>query len=279
MSLITLTNKAGKLKLSDAIQKSSVDTLLDELGKVFGAKAAAAGARFGGLTNYAQNAADTLEIEIHSPGGSVLDGYRVYGAIKELRKRGVHVTATINTLAASMASVVAMAADRVVMVQGGRMMIHEVSQSSGGTAADHARAAKLCDDMSNEIATIYAGKTNRPVKEIRELMRAETWMSADDAFKSGFIDAVVPINQMATLPTGPTFVMPTAEAIAAEVIRQQAAAPKPLTGLALTTAAFHKASAEKTAKAKPAARNPEISSLTGLAKVTASFSAQSKSSN
>jgi len=68
--------------------------------------------------------------------------------------------------------------------------------------------------------------------------------------------------------------MPTAEAIAAEIIKQQAAAPKPLTGLAKVTAAFQKEPAEKAAKAKHIARNPEISKLTGLAKVTASFSAQ-----
>ena len=85
------------------------------------------------------------------------------------------------------------------------------------------------------------------------------------------------VIQKATPTPTASFVMPTAEAIAAEVIRQTA--KKPLTGLALTASAFQTASAEKAATAKPAARNPEISSLTGLAKVTASFSAQAKSSN
>ena len=220
MQTLSLTNKTGKLKLSEAIQKFSVDKLIDEIDKVFGAKAAARGETFGGLTNCAQNAADTLEIEIHSPGGSVLDGYRISNSIKELRKRGVHVTATINTLAASMASVVAMAADKVQMAPNGRMMIHEVSQASGGTAADHAKAAKLCEDMSNEIAAIYAKKTGKPIKVMRDLMRAETWMGAEEAYKSGFIDAIVPINQtaslVAALPAGMT-----AAALATAIVNEQ----------------------------------------------------------
>lgn len=217
VSLISFTNKSGKLKLSEAIQKTSVDALLQELGKVFGAKAAALGNTFGGLTNHAQNAADTLDIEIHSPGGSVLDGYRVYHAIKELRGRGVHVTATINTLAASMASVIAMACDKIIMVQGGRMMIHEVSSSVSGDAAALAKQAKLCEDMSNEIATIYSNRTKKPVKAMRDLMKLETWMGADEALKSGFIDSISNTNQT----MNNVISSPTAQAIAAAIIGEQ----------------------------------------------------------
>ena len=191
MKILQIENKAGKLKLSEGVHSESVSRLIEEMALVFGASAAASGADFGELTNYYENAADTLDIEIHSPGGSVLDGYKLYHALLDLRSRGVFVTATINSLAASMASVVAMAADKIRMVKGGRMMIHEVSTMTAGNAAEHAKAAELLDSMSQEIAEIYAGRTGNDVAEMREMMKEETWMTADKALDAGFIDEVV----------------------------------------------------------------------------------------
>jgi ATP-dependent protease ClpP protease subunit len=191
MEILTIENKAGKVKLNEVVYKESVDKLLEEIGSVFGARAVAEGADFGVLMNSAENAADTMEFEIHSPGGSILDGYRVYQAIMDLRGRGVYVTAFINSLAASMASVIAMAADEIKIVKGGRMMIHEASTMTWGNAEDHARAAKLLDEMSGEIAGIYAERTGKKPSEMRERMKEETWMSAESAVAEGFADEVV----------------------------------------------------------------------------------------
>jgi ATP-dependent protease ClpP protease subunit len=191
MTILTIENKAGKVRLNESVNPDSMTRLIDEIGLVFGAKAAENGADFGEITNCIENAADSLELEIHSPGGSVLDGYKLYHALLELRGRGVFVTATINSLAASMASVIAMAADKVRMVKGGRMMIHEASNVVAGNAEDMARAAKLLDEISAEIADIYAGKTGAKPDEMRDMMRKETWMGADEAMKRGFIDEVL----------------------------------------------------------------------------------------
>lgn len=191
MEILKIENKAGKVKLNESVYKESVDKLLEEIGSVFGARAVAEGQDFGVLMNCAENAADTMEFEIHSPGGSILDGYRVYQAIMDLRGRGVHVTAFINSLAASMASVIAMAADQIKIVKGGRMMIHEASTATYGNAQDHARVAKLLDEMSGEIAGIYADRTGKPLAEMRDRMKEETWMSAEKAVEEGFADEVV----------------------------------------------------------------------------------------
>jgi ATP-dependent protease ClpP protease subunit len=190
MEILQIENKAGKVRLNESVNPDSMTRLIDEIGLVFGAKAVAGGADFGAITNCIENAADTLDIEIHSPGGSVLDGYKLYHAILDLRGRGVHVTATINSLAASMASVIAMAADKIRMVKGGRMMIHEASQEVRGNAEDFARAAQLLDEISGEIADIYAGRTGSDATEMRNLMKKETWMGADEAIKRGFIDEI-----------------------------------------------------------------------------------------
>jgi ATP-dependent protease ClpP protease subunit len=194
MNLIQINNKSGKLLLKDIVMQPVMDELISEIGRIFGAQAAENGTFTGELTNFAENAADTLEIVIHSPGGSVLDGYTLYHEINALRARGVFVTATINSLAASMASVIAMACDNIRMVPQGRMMIHEVQQGVRGGADELAAAAALCDSMSNEIADIYAAKTGKTSSEMRAMMKKETWMNAKEALAAGFIDAVFDIR-------------------------------------------------------------------------------------
>jgi ATP-dependent protease ClpP protease subunit len=198
MNQILIENKAGKIQLRDIVMQPVMDELIAEIGRIFGAKAAAEGSFTGELTNYAENAVDTLEIVIHSPGGSVLDGYTLFHEINALRARGVVVTATINSLAASMASVIAMACDSIRMVPQGRMMIHEVKQGIYGDTAALTAGAKLCDDMSAEIADIYASKTGQTSSSMREMMKKETWMNAKEALAAGFIDEVFDIRATET---------------------------------------------------------------------------------
>ena len=200
MEILTIENKAGKVRLNESVNPDSMSRLIDEIGLVFGAKAFADGAVTGEITNCIENAADTLDLEIHSPGGSVLDGYKLYHALLDLRGRGVYVTATINSLAASMASVIAMAADKIRMVKGGRMMIHDAqtgAQAVYGNAKDLRKQAEeiskradMIDEISDEIAAIYSDRTGQEVTDMRELMLNETWVGADEALKRNFIDEI-----------------------------------------------------------------------------------------
>ena len=194
MNHLTIEDKAGKLRLTEVVHKESVDRMIDQIGRLFGAKAAAEGADFGVIMNAAENAVDTLEIEINSPGGSVFDGYTIYNEIKSLRERGVEVTATITGMAASMASVIAMAATRIRMVPHARMMIHDAQQVVGGNADKLRQSANLLDGISADIANIYANRTGKPVEEIRAMMKKETWMSAKEAVEKGFADEVFDIR-------------------------------------------------------------------------------------
>jgi ATP-dependent protease ClpP protease subunit len=188
MQILNIENKAAKVTLDEVVDGESMGQLMEEIGQVFGAQAFSNGLVEGEITNCIQNAADTLDIEIHSPGGSVLDGYKLYNELLALRERGVHVTAHI-TLAASMASVIAMAADKVVMKQGGRMMIHEASGGAHGNAHELATQAALLESISDEIAGIYAGKTGLDQGKVRDMMKDETWLSADEAVALGFADS------------------------------------------------------------------------------------------
>jgi ATP-dependent protease ClpP protease subunit len=190
MKLIEIENKAGSVSLNDGVNKESIDQILMEIGMIYGASAAEAGGYMGDLTNDATNAADSLTIKINSQGGSVFDGGRLYNAISELRARGVFVTAFIDNLAASMGSVVAMAADKIVMVKNGRMMIHEVSAGIRGTSKEIMQVAELCREMTAEIANIYSDRTGIPIDDIYKMLADETWLNSSRALELKFIDEI-----------------------------------------------------------------------------------------
>ncbi len=190
MQLLQIENKSAKVKLNDQVHKYSVDQIIEEIEKVYGAKAVENEYAFGDVTACIENAVDTLEIEIHSPGGSVFEGYRIYNAMKELRERGVYVTAKINTLAASMGSVIAMAADKITIASNGRMMIHDASTGIHGNADAMRKGAEMLEEISDEIAGVYAEKTGKDKDDIRKMMKSETWISAKKAIEMGFADEI-----------------------------------------------------------------------------------------
>lgn len=189
-NMIEIENKAAKVKLTDSVHKLSVDEVIEQIDKVYGQAAVEACYSFGDVVASADGAVDTLEIEIHSAGGSVFDGYRIYNAMRELSARGVKVTAKINTMAASMASVIAMAADRIQIASNGRIMIHDASAGQHGNAGQLRKTADMLDEISDDIAAIYAERTGKDKSDIRKMMLAETWIRANDAVEMGFADEI-----------------------------------------------------------------------------------------
>lgn len=189
MNLIKVQNKLSKLKLDKAVTQDSVQEILDDISMLYGNDAVGT-YKMGEMLASADKAIDQLEIEIHSYGGSVFEGYRIFTAIRELRSRGVYVIAKINTIAASMASVIAMGADKITIASSGRLMIHDVSTQVAGNAEEIRKAADLAEQLSVEIANIYAERTGKPSAEIREMMKKETWISAKDAVENKFADEI-----------------------------------------------------------------------------------------
>jgi len=190
-TIIEIENKGGKVKLNEAVTGDSIKRMIDEIGRLFGAKAVAEGADFGEIMNCAENAVDVLDIEINSPGGSVFDGYTIYQEIKSLRDRGVVVNATITGMAASMASVICMACDKISMVKHGRMMIHDASSGAVGNAESLRKTADLLEAISEDIADIYHEKTGMDKDKIRAMMKLETWMNAKESLANGFINEII----------------------------------------------------------------------------------------
>lgn len=128
-----------------------------------------------------------LHVRVNSPGGDVFDGIAIYNMLADYPDP---VTVTVDGLAASAASFISMAADRVVMNRSSQLMIHDASGLCYGNAADMAEMGTLLDRISDAIAGIYAARVG-DAGDWRERMRAETWYSADEAVSAGLADEVL----------------------------------------------------------------------------------------
>lgn len=127
----------------------------------------------------------TLTVRLNSPGGDVFDGVAIYNA---LRGHPAAVNVVVDSLAASAASFIAMAGDRVTMNDASQMMIHDASGLCMGNASDMEEMRGLLDRTSGIIAQLYASRAGGTVEEWRDRMRAETWFSAQEAVSFGLAD-------------------------------------------------------------------------------------------
>ena len=131
---------------------------------------------------------DELEVEINSGGGSVFSGSEIYTALKSYTG---NVTVKIVGLAASAASVIAMAGKKVLMSPTAQLMIHNVSTYTGGDYRDMEHAAEVLKNANETIANAYRLKTGKSQEELLGLMDKESWFTADKAKEIGFIDEVM----------------------------------------------------------------------------------------
>jgi ATP-dependent protease ClpP protease subunit len=128
-----------------------------------------------------------LDVYINSPGGEVDDGVAIFNA---LRGHRAFVTTYVVGLAASAASFIALAGDKVCISEFGQLMIHDAMGFQFGNAGEMRSFADLLDRYSDNIAGIYAQKSGGTTEQWRELMRAETWFTGGEAVEAGLCDEV-----------------------------------------------------------------------------------------
>lgn len=138
-------------------------------------------------TDLAEITAPAINVRINSPGGSVFDGIAIYNS---LNHHAARIVVHVDSLAASIASIIAMAGDEVVMMPGSQMMIHDASAVVDGQEADLLKMGTLMGRQSDNLADIYRLRAGGDLPQWRELMRAETWMFAHEAVDLGLADRV-----------------------------------------------------------------------------------------
>jgi len=127
-----------------------------------------------------------VTVSINSGGGIAWEGVAIFNA---LSAHSGKVTIEVEGIAASAASVIAMAGDEVVMRTGSLMMIHDPALFTFGNADDHQKSIEMLDKMGEQTASIYAEKTGSKISAMRDLMKAETWMTAAEAVDMKFADS------------------------------------------------------------------------------------------
>lgn len=129
----------------------------------------------------------TIHLRINSPGGDVFAAQAIISAIRDT---GAKVIAHIDGFAASAATVIATAADEVKISDGALYMIHCGWTIAIGNAQDMRSTADLLDKVDSVIVAQYAKRTGKTADEIKTLMMAETWMTAQEAVDAGFANSV-----------------------------------------------------------------------------------------
>lgn len=133
-----------------------------------------------------------LNIFVNSPGGDVFEAKAILSVLQRFKAEKVLY---VDGLIASAATFIAMGADRIVTAPHATWMIHEAWGGAWGNAAAMREYADLLEMVSGDIAGIYATRTKQPVAKLKELMAAETWMTADEAKDLGFTDSVATFDQ------------------------------------------------------------------------------------
>lgn len=159
---ITIYGIIGDSWFSDTFSANDIDRALNEAGE------------------------NDIVINLNSPGGDAFDGISIFNRLK--RHNG-KVTIHVDGWACSAASIIAMAADDLIMELGSMMMIHEASSIMWGSKRDMRKEADVLEELEEGIIDIYNTKALIQREEIREKVDAETWMSAKTAVKLGFANS------------------------------------------------------------------------------------------
>lgn len=135
---------------------------------------------------------EPIKIIINSPGGSVLDGFDLFDAIREASDAGCHVTTVIAGVAASMGGILAQAGDVRVIGKRSWLHLHEVSTAAIGKASDLEDAASLAKRLTEQAAEVYEERSGVKTKAqiMRMMTRHEVWLTPDEALAAGFVDEV-----------------------------------------------------------------------------------------
>lgn len=124
-----------------------------------------------------------VTVNVNSPGGNFFEGVAIYNALREHKAK---VTVKVLGLAASAASLIAMAGDEILMGQGAFLMIHNAWAVAIGNRHDLIEAAERLAPFDDAMAQVYAARTGMTPKQAAAMMDKETWIGAEDAVEDGF---------------------------------------------------------------------------------------------
>ena len=137
------------------------------------------------VSNSLEGVTGDVIIRLNSGGGDVFEGIEIYNYLKNLENK---IIIEVTALAASAASIIAMAGDEIKMCTGSTMMIHEASTIAFGTKSDIQKVLNSLETIDESIVSIYAERTNTDIETVKGWVEEETWFTADEAIEVGLAD-------------------------------------------------------------------------------------------
>lgn len=192
LALVNDEHKSFQLRSKRKDKKYAELVLYDQIGKNLWGEGIDAKDVVQALKEYGQ--IDNLDVRINSPGGDVFNGVTIYNRLKQL---DANITVYVDGLAASIASVIMMAGDEIVLSEGSLVMIHSPMTLTYGNQSDHEASIEILDTIEEEMIGIYAKKTKMSRSELRQMVKKETWMNSEEAMEMGFGTTVDSEMQMA----------------------------------------------------------------------------------
>lgn len=151
-----------------------------------------------------------IELDIASNGGDVFAASEIYTMLQQYNG---NVTGVVQGLAASAATIIAMAADKLVMSPASQLMIHRGSEMVNGNTNDLTHEAGVMSGIDQTIASVYQAKTGMSQDDILDVMDKETWLTAKDAVEQGFADEILAVDQAKPLFTNSVASVPSKAAV------------------------------------------------------------------
>lgn len=184
--IVSLTDKKSSFQLKSKGKKSAELTIYGSIGEdiwsdtgITAKKVIDAIKDFGEIEN--------LDVRINSMGGDVFEGVTIYNRLKQMK---ASITVYVDGLAASIASIIAMAGDEIILSEGSLMMVHSPMTFAYGNQRDLQNKIEILDTIEEEMLGIYSRKTGLPRSEIRNLLHAETWLNAQESLEKGFATSI-----------------------------------------------------------------------------------------
>lgn len=154
------------------------------------------------VKNAIDNMTGNISIRLNSPGGDAFDGIAIYNLLKN---HDGNVTVNVDGWAASAASIIAMAADEIIMGTGTMLMVHEAWTLAIGNKNDISKTINALEGLDSSLVDIYMTRFKGERAEIETMMTNETWFTANEAVDIGLADSVVEIEEESSNPDPEAF--------------------------------------------------------------------------
>lgn len=182
-------NRSGKLKIRNESSTKAEIILYAGIGDDYWGDGSMVSAKqFSDELKKLPSTVNEIVVRINSPGGDVFQGVTIYNRLKQ---HPAKVTVYIDGLAASIASIIALAGDEVIIGEGALFMVHLPWTWAMGNRMELDNTINRLLDVEEQLITIYSKKTGLDRAEIRTLLEGETWLGADEAIEKGFVNSKV----------------------------------------------------------------------------------------